>query len=135
MAFHCPGRAVGAKEIADRQSIPLRYLEQILQDLRRAKIVDAKRGPRGGYTLCQPPEAIRLSDVITAVDGPIETLFALDSAGTAAKTDVPGSVWGDLVGRVVDLYNGITLRDLVARAEAMGLDRISPTPAAQMYFI
>jgi len=55
LAFHRAGDAAQAKEIAEAQKIPLRFLEQILQDLRRAGLVEARRGPRGGYALARPP--------------------------------------------------------------------------------
>jgi Rrf2 family transcriptional regulator, iron-sulfur cluster assembly transcription factor len=55
LAFHRAGEATQAKEIAVAQKIPLRFLEQILQDLRRAGLVEARRGPRGGYALARPP--------------------------------------------------------------------------------
>src|SRR5215468_6079696 len=85
MAFHGDGRTVQAKEVAERQRIPLRYLEQILQDLRRAGLVEARRGPRGGYALARPPEAVTLAAALRAVRGPLEEMFALDGAPAARR--------------------------------------------------
>ena len=70
-----PGGAVPAaqaKDIAERQHIPLRYLEQIFQDLKKAGLVESKRGPRGGYYLKREAEKITLGDVVRALQGPIE---------------------------------------------------------------
>ena len=67
LAFHGRGQATQAKEIADRQSIPPRYLEQIMQDLKKAGIVEAKRGPRGGYALARAAGDIRLGDILRAL--------------------------------------------------------------------
>ncbi len=53
IAFHNQGRPTQARDIARRQEVPLRYLEQIFQELRRANLVEAKRGPRGGYSLAR----------------------------------------------------------------------------------
>jgi Rrf2 family protein len=78
MAFHCRGRQAQAKEIAERQAIPIRYLEEVMQELRRAGLVEAHRGPRGGYVLARPPEAITAADIVRALEGPIERLFAFD---------------------------------------------------------
>jgi Rrf2 family protein len=72
MAFHGGGRPVQAREVSERQRIPLRYLEQILQELRRAGLVEGKRGPGGGYALARKPEEVRLGEVVTALDGPID---------------------------------------------------------------
>src|SRR3972149_8149431 len=62
---------VQAKAIADRQGIPLRFLEQILSALKHAGLVESSRGAHGGYRLTKPAEDIRVGDVIQAVDGPI----------------------------------------------------------------
>src|SRR4029078_11126671 len=61
------GTAAQAKEVAKRQRIPLRYLEQIFQDLKKAGLVESKRGPRGGYTLRRDPADIRLGDIVRAL--------------------------------------------------------------------
>jgi len=59
------------RDIADRTGLPQPYLEQILLALKGAGLVRSKRGVGGGYTLARRPEEIRLSDVVSAVDGPI----------------------------------------------------------------
>jgi Rrf2 family iron-sulfur cluster assembly transcriptional regulator len=130
MAFHGAGRAVQAREVAERQAIPLRYLEQILQELRRAGFVEAKRGPGGGYALARPPEAVSLRDVAIALDGPLESLLATEE-GTEAN--ITGEVWRELGAAVSGMLGALTVRDLVARAEARNLSRAPAAP--QMYFI
>ena len=84
IAYHNAGRPTQARDIARRQEVPLRYLEQIFQELRRANVVDAKRGPKGGYFLSRAPEAITLGDVIRAVQGPIELLTDEDETPAGA---------------------------------------------------
>src|SRR5436190_24079557 len=84
LAFHRLGQAAGAKEIAERQHIPLRYLEQILQDLRKAGIVEARRGRHGGYALARAPEVVTLADVLRAARGPLEERFGLEEEPAAA---------------------------------------------------
>ena len=59
------------RDIADRTGLPQPYLEQILLALKGAGLVRSKRGVGGGYILARPPVDIRLSDVVSAVDGPI----------------------------------------------------------------
>jgi Rrf2 family protein len=130
MAFHGAGRAVQAKEVAERQGIPLRYLEQILQELRRAGLVEAKRGPGGGYALARPPEELALRDVVVALDGPIDSLLSTEEG---AQSQVTGEVWRELGAAVSGLLSALTVRDLVARAEARNLTRAPAAP--QMYFI
>ena len=62
---------VKAEALARTQSIPLRFLEQILLDLKHAGLVASQRGAVGGYWLARPPAEISLADVIRAVEGPL----------------------------------------------------------------
>jgi Rrf2 family protein len=150
LAFHRRGQSALAKEIAARQQVPLRFLEQILQDLRRAGLIEARRGPHGGYALARPPAEISLADVLRAVRGPLEDLLGVDArpraprrnaaalrardAGAADPADdVPARVWAEVGGRLIDVLRQTTLADFVARAEATGVRRAA-LPAT-MYFI
>ena len=75
IAFHNDGKPTQVRQIAQRQQIPGRFLEQIFHDLRRAELVDGKRGRNGGYFLHRSPAEITLTDIIEATDGPIELNF------------------------------------------------------------
>ena len=133
LAFHRLGQAAGAKEIAERQKVPLRFLEQILQDLRKAGIVEARRGPRGGYALARQPAQISLAEVLHAVRGPLEEMFGFDAPANGNGEDVPAAVWTDVRTQLVDVLERATLQDFVSRAEAAGVKRAAlPTT---MYFI
>lgn len=143
IAFYNDGRPTQVKDIADRQSIPPRFLEQIFQDLKRAGIVGSKRGPQGGYTLAQPAEQVRLGDVVRALEGPIilgerpDTSPADDPGGVASSRDegptdcrrVTESVFRDLSARVEACFDAVTIQDICARADELGLKR----PGAQRY--
>jgi Rrf2 family protein len=147
LAYHRGGQATQAKEIAERQGIPLRFLEQILQDLRKAGIVEARRGPRGGYALARPPGEVTMAAVLRAVRGQPEDLFGMEerprggtSTSRGAKPvdrspadDVPLMVWADVSARLVEVLEGTTLQDFVVRAETTGARRARPP--ATMYFI
>lgn len=62
---------VAAQEIADRQNIPMKFLQQILISLKLAGFVVSRKGPGGGFTLARPPEQIMLGTVLRAMDGPL----------------------------------------------------------------
>jgi Rrf2 family protein len=62
---------VKAETLARAQSVPLRFLEQILLELKHAGLVASQRGAEGGYWLARPPSEISLADVIRAVEGPL----------------------------------------------------------------
>jgi Rrf2 family protein len=60
---------LSAKELARRESIPPKYLEQILAELKRSGLVVSQAGARGGYRLARPARDIRVSDIVSALDG------------------------------------------------------------------
>jgi Rrf2 family protein len=64
-------KPVKGERIATAQAIPLRFLENILMQLRHAGLVDSRRGADGGYKLARPPSEVTLADVIRAIDGPL----------------------------------------------------------------
>jgi Rrf2 family iron-sulfur cluster assembly transcriptional regulator len=125
-----------AKDIADRQHIPLRYLEQIFQDLKKAGLVESKRGPRGGYTLKRDPADIRLGDVVRALQGPIEDLIVVEDDASRGRSGakVTSALWRDLASHVAQWFDGVSILDLVRRAEAEGLPRTGGDNRP-MYFI
>ena len=134
IAYHNSGHPTQARDIARRQEVPLRYLEQIFQELRRAHLVDAKRGPRGGYFLARAPEEITLGDVVRAVQGPIELLAPEDERGGAKSSkSVPASIWKELALKIGAAFDGVTIKNLCERGEALGIHRGDVQP--HMYFI
>lgn len=80
---------VKGEVLAARQEMPLNFLENILRDLRRAGIVDTRRGASGGYRLARPAAAVTIADVIRVVEGPLADVRGcapenLDYTGAAA---------------------------------------------------
>jgi Rrf2 family iron-sulfur cluster assembly transcriptional regulator len=72
LALHADeGGPTSVRDIAERTGLPQPYLEQILLALKGAGLVRSKRGVGGGYVLARSPEEIRLSEIVSAVDGPI----------------------------------------------------------------
>jgi Rrf2 family cysteine metabolism transcriptional repressor len=121
---------VQAKAIADRQGIPLRFLEQILSALRHAGLVESSRGAHGGYRLSKPAENIRVGDVIQAVDGPIAmTNRALPRHGNgyghhARHGSIVQGVWKEVKDKVLETMNRTTLADLCRRARDLEEKRV-----------
>ena len=109
LAFHRLGQAARPRRSRSGQKIPLRFLEQILQDLRKAGIVEARRGPRGGYALARRRPQISLADVLRAVRGPLEEMFGFDAPANGNGEDVPAAVWTDVRTQLVDVLERATL--------------------------
>jgi Rrf2 family protein len=72
-----PGEALLISEIAERQRLPKKFLEQILLELKRRGLVQSKRGKNGGYALLKPASTISFGEVIRIVDGPMAPLPCL----------------------------------------------------------
>jgi Rrf2 family protein len=110
------GRPVKGDSIAQAQNIPLKFLENILVDLRQSGIVNSRRGPDGGYWLAKPAREITVADVIRAAEGPLasvrgESPESLDYNGSAA---VLGEVWIALRSSLRDVLERVTLADLAS---------------------
>jgi Rrf2 family protein len=108
------GGPVKAEQIAEAQSIPLNFLENILAELRRAGIVESRRGASGGYLLAKPPEDVSLADIIRAVEGPLANVRgmspdALEYEGSAERLR---DVWVALRASVRAVLEQVTLADV-----------------------
>jgi Rrf2 family protein len=109
---------VKAEALARAQAIPLRFLEQILLDLKHAGLVASQRGAEGGYWPAKPPIEISLADVIRAVEGPLANVRghapeALEYPGAAEKLQ---EVWLALRANVRAVLERVSLAD-IARGE------------------
>jgi len=122
IAYFNAGLPTQAKDIAERQGIPPRFLEQIFQDLKRAGIVGSKRGPQGGYSLAGTADTIRLGDVIRALEGPL-LLSDGPERSDGHVVHVTEAVFRDLSERVEACFDAVSLADICAQAERMGLRR------------
>jgi Rrf2 family protein len=80
-SIHPSGQLLQVAEIARRQGIPERYLEQMLTALRRGGLLHSIRGPRGGYRLARPPAEIHLHEVVDCLEGPPTDPHPRSSAG------------------------------------------------------
>jgi Rrf2 family protein len=122
IAFHNDGRPTQIREIAERELIPMRFLEQIFQDLKRAGIIGSKRGPRGGYHLVRPAAEISLGDVIRALEGPVALMVtAEDERARRTGPDAAGAVFKDLAVSVERCFDAITIADVCQRGATLGV--------------
>src|SRR5215212_2382920 len=111
-----PGGPVKGDRIAEAQQIPLKFLENILSDLRHAGYVQSQRGADGGYWLAEPADAITLADIIRAVDGPLANVRgarpeSVEYAGSAGHLV---EVWIAVRVALRGVLERVTLADLVA---------------------
>ncbi len=113
--------------IADAEGLPLAYLEHLVQRLRRADLVESRRGAHGGYTLARPAETIAMAEVVRALEGeiaPIECITADPERGLVCVREgelgddpCPTKLlWTRVQGSIVRTLNEMTLADLVRPA-------------------
>ena len=116
---------VSLRDIAQRESISLTYLEQLFVKLRRGRIVNSVRGPGGGYVLARPAAQIRVDEIIDSVEETLVPVACLDESGSCGCPDqcVTHSVWQGLGERIRTFLASITLEDLTRDARKRLPDR------------
>ena len=125
-ARHPEGTTFQIKELAERNGIPKKFLELILLELKNAGIVVSRRGVGGGYLLALRPEAIRSSEIIEAVEGPIAPGKAKKGKGRKAPGEESSPAVSRLVRETSEAIEAVldrwTLADL-AREEQEAAER------------
>jgi Rrf2 family protein len=124
-AIHDQGGVLQVGEIAQRQSIPDRYLEQMLTALRRAQILRSQRGPKGGYQLARPPARVRLAEIVACLEGEPATG---DSGRVSPEFQVLAQLEEQLRQARQQLLENTTLQDLLERRNSICQSQL-------MYFI
>ena len=110
------GTPMKAEAISRRQDISLKYLLDILSDLKRAGLVRSKRGPDGGFALARPATDISLADIFRAIDGPLADVHdeSLRGLEYPAPAEALPRVWMALRGSLRSVLETVTVANLVA---------------------
>ena len=126
LAYNLNGGPAQVRQIAKRQKIPQRFLEQIFAKLRQADVVIGKRGPRGGYSLAKDPKDIRLEEVMRALRPKLQEDQRTDAPALAELIEV---VWSEIEGSFQTTLRGVSLENLCDRARELGItDATETTP-------
>jgi len=116
LALHFDQGPIQIEEIARRQHLPVRYLEQILLSLKRAGFLESKRGVNGGYYLAKHPREITVGAIIRVMEGPIIPIFCVGSGKREICVEEPHcslrDIWNEVRDAVVRIVDHITLEDL-----------------------
>jgi Rrf2 family transcriptional regulator, cysteine metabolism repressor len=131
LARHDGSQPISLSSIADAEGLPLAYLEHLVQRLRKAELVESRRGAHGGYTLARPAPEVTMAEIVAALEGeiaPIECITA-DADGVLTCAREGGApcptklLWTRVQGSIVRTLNEMTLDDLVLPTKK------EPTPA------
>ena len=134
IAYHSTGLPVQVKDIAERQQIPLKYLEQIFHKLKKADFIKSERGPGGGYVLTKDPSEITVGDIIRAVKEHIDLVSCVCSSskdGTSCPQEgqcVTKSVWQKAAQQITEYFNSVTMADLCEKAIKKNIKREAHHP-------
>ena len=131
LALHQGEGPVLLKDIAQRQEIPLKYLEHLITPLIAGGMVRSTRGARGGVSLAKPPEEIKLSEVIQLLEGSIAPVECVNNPGICTRSElcVTRDIWSELKKAMNGILESTTLQDLVERQKR------KEQPTEVMYYI
>ena len=118
LALHYSNSPITIHELAKRADVPIKFLEQILLDLKRGGFVESRRGKIGGYLLARPPSKIKLGEVVRFIDGPIEPVACVDKNYKGCndiKTCLFRGIWKDISVGISKVVDNITFEDLAKR--------------------
>ena len=126
------GGPVKGERLAQAQAIPLKFLENILTDLRHAGVVRAQRGAEGGYWLARDAAEITLGEVIRAVDGPLASVRgeAPEDVAYEGPAENLRTVWVALRASMRSVVDEITLADVVADRLPTRVRQLTEPPEA-----
>lgn len=119
LAMHQGDGCVALKDIAARQGISKKYLEQIVPLLNKAELLKTNRGYQGGYSLSKPPEQYTVGEILRVTEGNLSPVACLQYKENTCprKADcVTLPVWEGLYKTITDYLDGITLRDIIDKA-------------------
>lgn len=133
LACHYGARPVSAREVATRRSIPPRFLEQILVALRRAGLVAAIRGARGGFELTRDPFEISVLEIVEALEGPLSASVCDGERGELcgrSGTCAAAPMWARASAALRDVFASTTLGELAGEQRRYDGDErlVRPSP-------
>ena len=117
LACHYGEGPIELREIAKREDISLKYLEQVIVPLRTAGLVKSARGSKGGYFLAKPPSEIYLNDLVETLDGPLNLIECLKDPKVCQKVSscITRGIWREVSEAIDGVFRSVTLEDMVHR--------------------
>lgn len=120
LAHHYGEGPQSITEIARESSVPTAYLEQLIAPLRRAGLVESKRGAHGGYTLARRPEEVRVGDVYRVMEGPVAPMECVSEDLTEQTCPLIDGcetrpIWLKVRDSIAEALDSTTLGDLIAQ--------------------
>lgn len=127
IAYNAGPEPVRSNEISERQGIPRRYLEQVLQHLVQNDILTGQRGPRGGYRLARERRRITIGEIIRTVrelEGTADP--ASETEGSDIGVRVVRPIWIEMQREMMTRFDSLTVEDLCRKARELRIEREAP---------
>lgn len=120
MAQHYNQGPVQLGDIAKRQNISVKYLEQIIIPLKKAHYVESVRGPKGGHSLTKSPEEITVGEIVALLEESATLVECTEDAGVCERSSICPTrlIWQAAAKAMFDKLNTITLADLLPKGQA-----------------
>ena len=118
LAIHYGNGVVTIHDLSKNTDAPIKFLEQVLLELKRGGFVESRRGKIGGYLLAKAPSQIRLGEVISFIDGPIEPIGCVEKKYSGCKDlykCIFRPVWQEVTQCTSNIIDNITFEDLANR--------------------
>jgi Rrf2 family protein len=118
LAQHQGEGPVQIGEIAKRQDISVKYLEQLIIPLKKANYINSIRGPRGGHMLAIPPEKITVGEIVNILEGGIDLTDCIGNPEICPRAEhcVTRDIWAETTDAIYDKLNSITLSKMIDMA-------------------
>ena len=123
LALHHEKELVTIHDMAKRIDAPVKFLEQVLLELKRGGFVESRRGKVGGFLLSKSPDKITVGEVIRFVDGSTDPIACVKHGYSACRDVyrcVFKNIWKDVAKATSDIIDNITFEDLAVQAGAAG---------------
>lgn len=117
LAINDNGKFISLKDIANRQKISNKYLEQIIAMLNKAGYLETARGNNGGYKLAKKPKEYTIGDILRATEGDLAPIMCLIEEGTCDKKEdcITYTFWEGLDKVINDYVDSKTLEDIIKK--------------------
>ncbi len=121
MAQHYNEGPIQLGDIAKRQEVSVKYLEQIIIPLKRAHYIESVRGPKGGHILARPPAEITVAEIVAVLEDGISLVECVDEPSVCERAPACPTrlLWKEAAEAMFDKLKAVTLADLVEKAKTM----------------
>ncbi len=115
LALHYDKGPVQVGEIAKRQDISVKYLEQLIIPLKKADYIKSVRGPKGGHMLAKPPDEITVGEIVRVLEGGIDLSECVENPDACERTEscLTRGVWEEATKAMYEKLNSTTLSKMI----------------------